>query len=186
MRRWNGWGEDSTTYPLPSSARIYLEQFLGKGLSIPDISLDDALSLVPPSRFSSNSKINTQSLDRLTHARGQSLPDWIALRSGQIQTFPDGIAYPENRSDLTDLLKYSRDSGTRMIPYGGGTSVVGHINPLPGDEPILTVDLSRLNNLLNLDETSRLATFEAGISGPKLEESLNPKGIHTRTFPAIL
>jgi alkyldihydroxyacetonephosphate synthase len=183
MRRWNGWGDESVTYPLPSSARDYLERILGKGSFIQDVSLEDSLALVPPARISKNPLIKNESIDRLTHARGQSLPDWIALRSGRILNFPDGVAYPENRSDLIDLMKYSLESGAKLIPYGGGTSVVGHINPLPSSDPVLTVDLSNLKHLLGLDETSRLATFEAGISGPQIEKILNAHGYTLGHFP---
>ena len=70
-----------------------------------------------------------------------------------------------------------------MIPYGGGTSVVGHINPLPADAPVLTIDLSQLNRLIELDETSHLATFGAGVRGPELEKQLNAKGYTLGHFP---
>jgi alkyldihydroxyacetonephosphate synthase len=184
MRRWNGWGQESVLYPLPHSAKEYLETQIEAGLSLEDASLLDALSLVPNSRLTTEhpliSKLPT---DRLLHARGQSLPDWIALRSGRIDHFPDGVAYPEDGSDLKSLLTYARQTGTILIPYGGGTSVVGHINPLAGEAPILTVDLSKLNRLLDLDETSHLATFEAGITGPEIERHLQGRGFTLGHFP---
>ena len=183
MRRWNGWGDESITYPLPSSAREYLEQILGKGSLIPDASLEASLAQVPPSRLTENPLIKTDPISRLTHSRGQSLPDWIALRSGTIRNFPDGVAYPGNRSDLVDLMNFSRESGIKLIPYGGGTSVVGHINPQPSNEPILTVDLSHMDHLLDKDEISHLVTFEAGISGPKIEKTLNAMGYTLGHFP---
>ena len=183
MRRWNGWGDDSVTYPLPPTARDYIERILGRGSLIQDASLQDSLASVPSSRFPAHPHIKTDPFERLTHARGQSLPDWIALRSGRILNYPDGVAYPQDRSDLIDLLNFSRDSGAILIPYGGGTSVVGHINPLPSSDPVLTVDLSHLNHLLDLDETSGLASFEAGISGPQIEKILNARGYTLGHFP---
>ena len=66
---------------------------------------------------------------RQRHARGQSLPDWVALRSGRIPVFPDGVAYPQGEADVAELLAYAAAVDARLIPYGGGTSVVGHINP---------------------------------------------------------
>jgi alkyldihydroxyacetonephosphate synthase len=81
------------------------------------------------------------------------------------------------------LMRFAKSIGAKVIPYGGGTSVVGHINPIPGDAPVLTMDLSRLNHLLTLDETSRLATFEAGIIGPEIEKQLAARGYTLGHFP---
>jgi len=183
MRRWNGWGEASITYPLPETATQYLETRIGAGLLLEDASLEYVLSNIPPARLSPHPRISTDQEDRLRHARGQSLPDWIALHSGRVGVFPDGVAYPACDEDVRALLDYARRTGTRLIPYGGGTSVVGHINPLPGSAPVLTLDLSRLNRLLELDETSRLATFEAGITGPEIEKQLNARGYTLGHYP---
>lgn len=183
MRRWNGWGEESVLYPLPHSAREYLESQIGAGLSLEDASLAETLARVPGSRIPDHRLISALPTDRLLHARGQSLPDWIALRSGRIQHFPDGVAFPTEASALKSLLAYAQQTGTTLIPYGGGTSVVGHINPLPGEVPILTVDLSKLNHLVDLDETSHLATFEAGITGPEIEKHLQGRGFTLGHYP---
>ena len=183
MRRWNGWGDDATTYPLPESAAQYLEARIGVGPRLEDASLERVLANIPATRLSPHPHLSTDPEDRLRHARGQSLPDWVALRSGRVGVFPDGVAYPACDEDVRALLDYARRTGTRLIPYGGGTSVVGHINPLPGGAPVLTLDLSRLNRLLDLDETSQLATFEAGITGPEIEKILNARGYTLGHFP---
>jgi len=117
------------------------------------------------------------------HAAGQSLPDWIALRSGRLPALPDGVAYPHSGDEVRDLLRLAAHTDAAVIPYGGGTSVVGHINPLRGDRPVLTVDLSRLNALISLNPESRLATFGAGVAGPDLEAALNAKGFTLGHFP---
>ncbi|MDP3185970.1 MAG: FAD-binding oxidoreductase [Anaerolineales bacterium] len=183
MKRWNGWGEESHMYPLPDSAARYLAEQVGAGACLPDAAIEQVLAAVPPSRLASHPLISVDAEERLRHARGQSLPDWIALRSGRIGVFPDGVAYPACDEDVRALLDYARRTGTRLIPYGGGTSVVGHINPLPGDAPVLTLDLSRLNHLLELDETSHLATFEAGVAGPEIERQLRARGYTLGHFP---
>jgi alkyldihydroxyacetonephosphate synthase len=183
MRRWNGWGDDAKIYPLPESAAQYLEMIIGGADPVPDASFEQVLSAVPASRLAPHPLINTNPAERLLHARGQSLPDWIALRSSQIEVFPDGVAYPTNDEEVRSLLKYAGQTDAHLIPYGGGTSVVGHINPLPSDQPTLTVDMSRLNKLVDLDETSRLATFEAGVTGPSLEEELRTHGYILGHFP---
>ncbi len=183
MRRWNGWGDDATHYPLPESAAHFLAERLGPGQPTPDAPLAAVLAAVPAPRLPAHPLLNLQAEDRLRHARGQSLPDWVALRSGRIPAFPDAVAYPTSDQDVRDLFALCRSSGARLIPYGGGTSVVGHINPLPDGPPTLTVDLSRLCRLLDLDEISRLATFEAGIAGPALEAQLNTHGYTLGHYP---
>ncbi len=183
MKRWNGWGDEATHYPLPVSATRYLASLIGEGAHLEDVSLGQALAGVGASRIPAHPLISSDAEERLRHARGQSLPDWIALRSGRIGTFPDGVAYPANDEEVQGLLEYAKKTGVKLIPYGGGTSVVGHINPIPGQAPVLTVDLSRLNRLLELDETSHLATFEAGVSGPEIEKQLNARGYTLGHFP---
>ncbi|MFA9404070.1 MAG: FAD-binding oxidoreductase, partial [Anaerolineales bacterium] len=92
MQRWNGWGETKRTYPLPLAACAYLEELLGAGGHIPDADFQTSLNAVPPSRLPDHPLFTTDDKARLLHARGQSLPDWIALRSGKIEIFPDGVA----------------------------------------------------------------------------------------------
>jgi alkyldihydroxyacetonephosphate synthase len=183
MRRWNGWGEEDQHYPLPEAGSRFLAAQVGEGLALPDAALEAALATVPASRLSPNPLLTLEPQDRLRHARGQSLPDWIALRAGRLGTFPDGVAYPADPAEVRALLDLARQRGLHLIPYGGGTSVVGHINPLPGPEPVLTVDLSRLARLVDLDEASRLATFEAGIRGPALEAALRARGYTLGHYP---
>ena len=183
MKRWNGWGDERIDYPVPPSAAAYLAGLVGEGLHLEDARLSGVLAAIGPSRLPAHPLVSTDPEERLRHSRGQSLADWIALRSGRLVTFPDGVAYPTSDEDVRGLLAYTRQAGVKVIPYGGGTSVVGHINPLPGDAPILTMDLSRLNRLLNLDETSHLATFEAGVVGPEIESQLNARGYTLGHFP---
>jgi alkyldihydroxyacetonephosphate synthase len=129
------------SYSLPAEGLDYLVRGLGPGEPIDDCPFDRALGLVPASLIKPDRLIVTEPIARLAHARGQSLPDWVALRYGCLDTFPDGVAYPESDDDVRRLLEYAERQGACLIPYGGGTSVVGHVNPLPGDRPVLTVDL---------------------------------------------
>jgi alkyldihydroxyacetonephosphate synthase len=183
MRLWNGWGDDQTTYHLPDSAQAYLTDHVGAGEATPDVTLEQVMQHVPPSRLPDHPLVIRKPFDRATHAVGQSLPDWVAVRSGDIPAFPDGVAYPTDDAQVRKLYSYAQGVGARLIPYGGGTSVVGHINPLPGDAPVLTVDLSRMHHLLDLDKTSRLASFEAGVNGPSLETQLKSRGYTLGHFP---
>ena len=152
MRRWNGWGDHNVIYPLPAKAEPFLNAGVGESKPPQDTHKENVLNTIPVSRLPMHPLVSTAAEERLCHARGQSLPDWIALRSGRIQTFPDGVAYPQNEAEVQTLLRYASDVGAKLIPYGGGTSVVGHINPQPGDAPVLTIDMRCLNQLQAFDQ----------------------------------
>lgn len=183
MWRWNGWGDDSQAYPLSAAALSALEEWLGKGRRPADATLDAVLATVPGSRLPAHPLVSPDSLQRLRHARGQSLPDWIALRSGRIGAFPDGVAQPASASDIAGLLAYAAAVNAAVIPFGGGTSVVGHINPQAGEEPTLTINLRRLNRLRHFDEVSGLATIGAGAAGPEVEAQLRARGYTLGHYP---
>ncbi len=183
MRRWNGWGDQSIHYPLSEFARLYLKDWLGEGLSLSDAPVEALLDKMPPPRLPEHPLVTLDSFERLLHARGQSLPDWIALRYGRISTYPDGVAYPTSDEEIRQVLDYARSLAAVVIPYGGGTSVVGHVNPLASNAPVLTVDLSRMDKLINFDPISHLAEFEAGVRGPEVEAQLNAQGFTLGHFP---
>jgi len=183
MKRWFGWGSAQTDYPLPETARGYLEDRLGPLPTLPPADLESTLAGVPVSELPHHSLIHTEPETRLRHARGQSLPDWVALSHNRVNTFPDGVAFPESTEELSPLLAFAQEQGAVVIPYGGGTSVVGHINPLPDSGPNLTISLEKLDQLTKLDEYSHLAEFEAGVTGPALEAALEPYGYTLGHFP---
>jgi alkyldihydroxyacetonephosphate synthase len=187
MKRWNGWGNVATEYPLPPAAAVYLDAFVGTALDLPDASLKDAVARVPTSRLrfpaALAGMVETCAEDRLCHARGQSLTDWVTLRAGLVDTFPDAVAYPGSDDDVRALIAYAAETGVKLIPYGGGSSVVGHLTPRAQDGAAITIDMARMNALLSLDETSLLATFGAGIAGPDLEATLKARGFIMGHFP---
>lgn len=183
MRRWNGWGDDSVRVPLPQAAIAYLQERAGRGAPAKDADLAAVTAALPPSRLPADPRIDTNPETRVRHARGQSLPDWLALRFGRIDRAPDGVAFPKSTQEVRALLAFAKACGARVIPYGGGTSVVGHINPPEGDAPVLTISLASMRSLIDLDTESRLARFEAGVSGPDLEAQLRERGYTLGHFP---
>lgn len=183
MRRWNGWGDTTIDYPLPDGATDYLKQWAGTAHPPKNVTPEQVLVGIPPSRLAQHPLISMDANDRLCHARGQSLPDWLAMRSGNLGMFPDGVAYPATDDEVRSLIRLAAQTDTRLIPYGGGTSVTGHINPLPSDQPVLTVDMRRMSRLINLDDVSHLATFGAGTAGPDLEAQLRAQGYTLGHFP---
>ena len=96
---------------------------------------------------------------------------------------PDGVAFPESGEQVRELLEYARDCAAAVIPYGGGTSVAGHSTAPAGEQPVLTVNLSRLTQFIELDREAQLARFGAGIAGPDLEAQLRAQGYTLGHFP---
>jgi alkyldihydroxyacetonephosphate synthase len=176
MRRWNGWGDDTLDYPLNESALAFLAERIGESTPTRDASLEQVLGAVSESRLDKVSGFDSAAETRLRHARGQSFPDWLALRCGRIGPVPDAVAFPESHDDVARLLNIAKQRGAMVIPYGGGTSVVGHLNVPAGERPVLSLDLGRVNRLMQLDPVSRLARFGAGVAGPDLEAQLRAQG----------
>jgi alkyldihydroxyacetonephosphate synthase len=182
MRRWNGWGDDTLDYPLTEAALGFLAERIGHSAPTRDATLEQALGAVAATRLGGDG-LDAGAETRLRHARGQSFPDWLALRTGRIGPVPDAVALPESHADVLQLLKLAKQRGAMVIPYGGGTSVVGHLNVPAGDRPVLSLDLGRMNRLLTLDPVSRLARFGAGVAGPDLEAQLRAQGYVLGHFP---
>jgi len=183
MRRWNGWGDETISLPLPDTAVRLLREELGPAEPPVDARFEEVLARMPESRLAAHPLVSRSPAHRLTHSRGQSLPDWVALRSGAVDAFPDGVAYPETAGDVRTLMGFAGRTGSVLIPYGGGTSVVGHVNPIPGDRPVLTVDLGRINRLQDLEPEGRLAVLGAGAAGPEVESQLRAHGWTLGHFP---
>lgn len=183
MRRWNGWGDASIRMELPPEGLALLQQHIGDGRICPDYPLDKFLERIPATRLPQHPLVIDASRQRLECAHGQSLPDWIRLRGGTLKHFPDGVAQPSNVEDLRTILNYAGDHNTVVIPYGGGTSVAGHLAVCESERPVLSVALQRLNRLIDIDGPNLLATFEAGIRGVELERQLNAEGFTLGHFP---
>ena len=187
MRRWNGWGDDQFSLELPVQGRQFLADRVGDGTVLADCTLEEACARVPGSRLPADNSvedlIDKSAGTRVRHARGQSLPDWLAMRSGEIGQFPDGVALPNNNTDVRALLRYAHEHDLHLIPYGGGTSVAGHINPVDQGKPVLTVSLANMNRLTDLDRESQIATFGAGTPGPLVESQLRAHGYTLGHFP---
>jgi alkyldihydroxyacetonephosphate synthase len=183
MQRWNGWGDEAISLDLPPKGIEMLRDLIGEGRRQPDYPIEKILQRIPDSRLPHHSLVSLDPKLRLDHAHGQSLPDWIELRYGTLQRFPDGVALPTTTAEIQDLMRFAADQNAIVIPYGGGTSVVGHLNIPDSERPVLSLSLEGLNRLIHLDPGSLLATFEAGIRGPKLEAHLQSRGFTLGHYP---
>ncbi len=120
--------------------------------------------------------------DRAAHTYGRSFRDRIRAFNCDFPNPPDIIAYPRNEAEVRTVLDWCSNSNIIAIPYGGGSTVVAGIEPPPADK-IVTIDLTRLDRVLEIDDTSRAARIQAGVLGPALEAQLRPAGFTLRHFP---
>ncbi|MCG3809608.1 FAD-binding oxidoreductase [Psychrobacter sp. Ps4] len=185
--RWNGWGNININKKVSAHGAKLIKSHIGKTKKLPSVSLQQVLKTVPKSRLPvAMTELDTVSIDnevRLRHARGQSFPDWIAMHGGDFEVFPDGVAFPASTADVESLLRLASEHDLIVIPFGGGTSVAGHINPQKGSRPVLTIAMSKMDQLIDLDSESQIATFGAGTQGPAVEAQLNEHGYHLGHYP---
>ena len=185
--RWNGWGNININKKVSTRGAKLIKSHIGKTKKLSSVSLQQVLKTVPKSRLpKAVTELETVSIDqkvRLRHARGQSFPDWIAMHGGDFEVFPDGVAFPQSTADVETLLKLASEHDLTVIPFGGGTSVAGHINPQKGSRPVLTIAMSQMAQLINLDTESQIATFGAGTQGPAVEAQLDTQGYRLGHYP---
>ncbi len=183
MRRWNGWGDESIVDELPPGGAAAIERVVGLATPPRDATLAEVVAAVPPSRLPRHRLVAADAETRVRHARGQSLPDWVGLRTGRLAVVPEGVAFPNDAAEVRELLAWAAAVGARVIPYGGGTSVVGGVTPAADDVPWLTLSLARLAGLRTLDAAGLLATFGAGTAGPDVEAALRARGLTLGHYP---
>ena len=120
--------------------------------------------------------------DRAGHAHGKSFRDVVRNLLGRLDHVPDLVARPRDERDVINLLDWCSRESIAVIPYGGGSSVVGGIEPR-FDGPAVTMDITAMDAVLEIDHTSRAARIQAGVLGPNLEDQLRPHGLTLRHFP---
>jgi len=180
MRRWNGWGDEADDTHVGGAGRKFLARTLGPGTPPRDATLAQVVAAVPASRLPDavdDPLLSTDPELRVRRARGQSFPDLIALRSGRLEAVPDAVARPATTADVRNVIDIARRQAARLIPYGGGTSVVGGVSARPSPDPLITVDLAGLNAVTAVDDRSGLATVGAGMTGPDLATALAARGL---------
>jgi alkyldihydroxyacetonephosphate synthase len=123
--------------------------------------------------------------DRIWHGHGQAFRDVVRCLLGRVEQVPDLVLRPRSEQDVVDVLDWCTDAGIAVIPFGGGTSVVGGVEPrgMAEHAGCVSLDLGRLNRVVEVDRVSRAARIQAGILGPVLEDALRPEGLTLRHFP---
>ena len=123
-------------------------------------------------------------LDRIVHTYGKSVRDLLRLRAGDIPRVPDVVVYPADESEVQLIVDHAVAADAVIIPYGGGSNISGSLHA-PEDEirPVISVDLGRMNQLIDIDEQSGLARIQAGAQGPDLEKQLTAQGWTLGHYP---
>src|SRR5215472_1934122 len=126
----------------------------------------------------------TAPYDRAAHSYGKAYPDYLRALQGDFAPAPDVVAYPRNEADIAALLDWAGGEQAAVTPFGGGSSVVGGVEPrVDGHKAALTIDLREMGAVLEIDRSSRAARIQAGAYGPALEAALKPHGLTLRHFP---
>jgi alkyldihydroxyacetonephosphate synthase len=193
--RWFGWGPDGrSTTELPVAAARMLHDRLGIGeRHTPPVALEEVRLAEPAvggdllARLAGvvgEENVRQDRLSRVSHAAGRSYPDLVRLRSGDGSGAPDAVVYPGGRDEVAAVLAACSEDGVAVVPFGGGTSVVGGVEALRGRfSAAITLDLSRMDGLVEADRTSLTATFEPGMAGPRAEALLASRGLTLGHFP---
>jgi alkyldihydroxyacetonephosphate synthase len=121
--------------------------------------------------------------ERVSRALGKAYRDVVRGFRGEFENPPDLVALPKDESEIETVLSWCEAEGAAVIPFGGGTSVVGGVEGRLGDRPFVSLDLRRLDRVLEVDAESMAARIQAGATGPRLEEQLREHGLTLRHFP---
>lgn len=192
--QWNAWGDPEAAKPLSPAIRSLLEQALGieaAGVEEPTIEQvrlrPSALSTADREGLTAILGDEHMTIDdraRLLRAGGKSTLDLLRRRDFGVQDAPDAVLIPGTEDEITKILQFCGDRSIAIVPFGGGTSVVGGLDPARGDfKAVVSLDLRRLDSLHSLDEVSWEAELGAGLSGPGAERLLGERGFSLGHFP---
>jgi alkyldihydroxyacetonephosphate synthase len=196
--KWWGWGVEGVSFHWQDKPAFpaFLSRATGVDVTrepVPPKSIDELA--VPAPQISDDVRgrvtdavgathVNYDDLDRVVHTYGKSLRDLLRLRAGDLPRVPDAVVYPGSEADVRALVDLAGEADLVLIPFGGGSNISGSLHPLPEEtRTVLSVDLGRLNQVLELDEDSGLARVQAGVLGPDLEEQLGRRGWTMGHFP---
>ncbi|HEV3124579.1 MAG TPA: FAD-binding oxidoreductase [Candidatus Dormibacteraeota bacterium] len=188
---WWGWGWEDAALDAGAAEAVgaTLASMLGVDAPRARPAVDLSGVSLPPPRFAPPVALRVLCSDdrrsRAAHAQGKSFRDVVRAHAGAIEHPPDLVAAPRGEDDVGALLEWCTAANIAAIPYGGGSSVVGGVEPDVGDgyAGTVSVDLRALGAVLDVDKQSRAVRTQAGILGPALEDALRPHGLTLRHFP---
>ncbi len=190
LKHW-GWGyeDEQPSHAELCAAAPYIRARLGFGsldpqrpVELSDVSLP-APRLRPPAALAPICR--SDDYDRALHTYGRSYSDVVRAFAGRFEHAPDVVAHPRDEAEVLRVLDWSVSAGAAVIPFGGGTSVVGGVGPVVGDDhtAVVSIDLKGLDRVLEVDPVSLAARIQAGATGSQLEAQLAEHGLTLRHFP---
>ncbi len=186
-----GWGFEGDGLTSDEETALlagYSKRFGGAQFARKDIPPPEAVNLPAP-RVDVPAALSgfctTERFERLTHTYGQSYPDYVRMIDGDYRNAPDFVARPKNEDQIAELLTWAGGQNVAVIPYGGGSSVVGGVEPdVSGAfNGAVSLDLTELNQVVEVDRESRAARIQGGATGPDIESALRGHGLTMRHFP---
>src|SRR5262245_4575647 len=192
--RWSGWGADADRMTLSDQVLGLLRQGLGvtpeamRSVSVDEVELpDSALSSAAAEAFGAvvgADQVRTDRDARLLDVGGRSTVDLWRRRAGDASDAPDAVVLPGSHDEVLGVLRVASEHGVAVVPFGGGTSVVGGVEPDRGGfGSVVALDLRRLDGLVEVDEVSMTARLEPGLLGPRAERLLAEHGLTLGHFP---
>ncbi|WP_339614509.1 FAD-binding oxidoreductase [uncultured Parvibaculum sp.] len=196
--RWNGWGPVAQVDALPDKAPQW--EWIRETLGLSHLPKTPALHMneirLAPTRLTEaqqeklaaivgENQLRVDDYERAFHARGKSYHDLLYVRAGKLDMAPDGVVYPRAADEVMSVMKLAQEEDITLVPFGGGSSVVGGVNALAKslDGAVLTVDMTMMTRVIRIDKVSMTARIEAGIYGPALEEQLQNHGVTLGHYP---
>ncbi len=190
---WWGWGPASEHEPLPDEARGLLARL---GIPVrPTAPVPLAQVRLPPARLPAAARdalaaivgsghVHTHDEARIRHCRGRSTTDLLRLRAGDASAAPDAVVLPADHDEVLAVLRLASRERIAVVPFGGGTSVVGGLEPArPAEQPVVALDLARLDVLGRVDRESGTAELGAGLRGPRAAALLAEHGLTLGHIP---
>ena len=191
--RWNGWGDPARAKPLPRAVQALLPLLLGRVRKPAAPAELASVRLAPPALTAEDlaafraivgdAHVDVSAEARIAHSGGRSTPDLLRRRQFQ-QDAPDAVVNPGSHDEVRACLDLATAARIAVIPFGGGTSVVGALQPERGDQrAVMSMDLRRLSGLIRLDSVSGEAVLAAGTTGPAAEALLAAHGFELGHYP---
>ncbi|MGW0287189.1 FAD-binding oxidoreductase [Streptomyces sp. NPDC003236] len=185
-RSWWGWGAENKALSdaecsalgrlLPGAPTAPLPVPDVSALALPKVRVEPPTGLAP--------LMSDAPRDRASHTYGKAYRDVVRALRGDLSAAPDQVAHPRSEQDVVDILDWAAGAEVAVVPFGGGTSVVGGVEyRADRHRGVVSLDLTAMNQVLEIDRTSRAARIRAGVLGPALEAQLRPHGLTLRHFP---
>jgi alkyldihydroxyacetonephosphate synthase len=188
---WHGWGDPEQAERLPDSVTGLLRELLGvRAEPAGPVKLTE-IEPPPPRPVAAfltdlvgEEHVRTDDETRIRHTRGRSTADLLRIRGGEVRAAPDAVVLPGDADEVAAVLARCAEHRIAVVPFGGGTSVVGGLAPeADGFGGVIALDLRRLDGLVGVDAMSRTATLRAGTRAPRAEGLLNEQGYTLGHFP---